>query len=132
MGRRGNGKRPQNLGFTLRALLRYMGRHSLLILTVGILAAISAVANLLGTYMIRPVVNSLAGGDWNALVRGVVLTAAIYGLGVLSAFGYTQVMVRAAESGQWRTVRAAFLIFHSRLPTKPMIPSRPISTQTWR
>ncbi len=91
------GRRPQNLGFTLRALFSYLGRHSLMIGVVGVLAAVSALANLLGTYMIRPVVNSLAGGDWTALIRGVLVTAAIYGAGVLASLGYTQAMVRAAQ-----------------------------------
>lgn len=43
--------------------------------------ALSALANLLGTYMIRPVVNSLAAGSLNTLVLGVAVTAAIYGAG---------------------------------------------------
>ena len=53
--------------------------------------------NLLGTYMIRPVVNSLASGDLSALARGVGLTAAIYAVGVVCSFGYTQTMVKAAQ-----------------------------------
>lgn len=59
MARTPNRKRPKDLRFTLRALFSYLGRHSLLLLTVALLAAVSAGANLLGTYMIRPVVNSL-------------------------------------------------------------------------
>jgi ATP-binding cassette subfamily B multidrug efflux pump len=47
--------------------------------------------------MIRPVVNSLAAGSLNTLVLGVAVTAAIYGAGVLSALGYTQIMVKAAQ-----------------------------------
>ena len=90
-------KRPENLGRTVRSLARYMGRHTVLMVIVGVLAAVSALANLLGTYMIRPIVNSLAGGDGAALVRGVVIAAAIYGTGVLAALGYTQTMVRAAQ-----------------------------------
>ena len=61
------------------------------------LVTISALGNLLGTYMIRPVVNSVGAGDVQALVRGVALTVAIYGVGVLAAFGYTQTMVYAAQ-----------------------------------
>lgn len=57
--------------------------------------ALSALANLLGTYMIRPVVNSLAAGSQH-LVLGVAVTAAIYGAGA-SALGYTQIMVKAAQ-----------------------------------
>ena len=47
--------------------------------------------------MIRPVVNDLVDGDMDALIQGVILTACIYGVGALSALGYTQTMVKAAQ-----------------------------------
>ena len=97
MARQPAGKRPQNLRFAVGELLRYMGRHRLLLFAVAALVTISACANLLGTYMIRPVVNSLAGADISALVRGVAATALIYGVGVLAAWGYTQTMVNMAQ-----------------------------------
>ena len=90
-------KKPKHLRYTLRTFLSYLGRHKFLLLVVAVLVSISAMANLLGTYMIRPVVNSLAAGDWDDLVFGVVLTAGIYIVGVLSAYGYTQTMVKAAQ-----------------------------------
>ena len=96
MARQLSAKRPKDLRFTVSELLGYMGRHRFLLFTVAALVTVSACANLLGTYMIRPVVNSLAGADVSALVRGVVATALIYGAGVLSAFGYTQTMVNMA------------------------------------
>ena len=49
-----------------------------------------------------------------------------------SAAAAAQVMVRAAESVQWRTVWADRLIFHSMEPTKPTTPSRPASIHTSR
>ena len=52
------GKKPRNLWRTVRTLLAYMGRHKFLLLAVAVLVTISALANLLGTYMIRPVVRS--------------------------------------------------------------------------
>lgn len=97
MTRQLSAKRPKDLRFTVSELLGYMGRHRFLLFTVAALVAVSACANLLGTYMIRPVVNSLAGADVSALVRGVAATALIYGAGVLSAFGYTQTMVNMAQ-----------------------------------
>ena len=97
MARTFNGKRPQNLRFTVGALLSYLGRHKFLMLLVALLVTISALANLLGTYMIRPIVNNLAGGGREALVQGVLTAGAIYLTGVLAAFGYTQTMVRAAQ-----------------------------------
>ena len=109
-------KRPENLGRTVRSLARYMGRHTVLMVIVGVLAAVSALANLLGTYMIRPIVNSLAGGDGGALVRGVIIAAAIYGTGVLAALGYTQTMVRAAQKILYDIRRDLF----SHLQTLPL------------
>ena len=97
MARQLSGKKPENLGYTVRTLLSYLGRHKLLLLAVGVLVSVSAVANLLGTYMIRPVVNTLAEGDLAGLVSGVALAAAIFGTGVAAAFGYTQIMARAAQ-----------------------------------
>ena len=97
MAQRPVGKRPKDLLFTLRTLFSYMGRHKFLLLIVAVLVTVSALANLFGTYMIRPVVNHLTSGDIQPLISGVALTAVIFGLGVLSAYGYTQTMVRAAQ-----------------------------------
>ncbi len=97
MARQLSAKKPKHLGYTLRTLLSYMGRHKFLLLAVAVLVTISALANLLGTYMIRPVVNNLATGGMEDLLRGVVLTALIYLTGALAALGYTQTMVKAAQ-----------------------------------
>ena len=90
-------KRPENLWNTLRMLLSYMGRHKFMLLAVAGLVSVSAVANLLGTYMIRPIVNHLAAGDAGLLADGVIITALIFATGALAAWGYTQTMVKAAQ-----------------------------------
>ena len=93
-----NGSRPQDLRHTLGRLFSYLGRHKFLMALVGVLAAVSASANLLGTYMIKPIVNQVVeAGDLSGLFRGVVIAACIYGTGALSTLGYTQIMVRAAQ-----------------------------------
>ena len=91
-----SGKKPKNLKHTLRVFLSYLGRHKKMLAVVAVLVTISAGANLLGTYMIRPVVNGLADGDVHTLLRGVLITALIFGCGALAAYGYTQTMVKAA------------------------------------
>ena len=58
-----SGKKPKNLRHTLHRLLDYMGRHKFLLLIVAVLVTISALANLIGTYMIRPVVNHPGPGE---------------------------------------------------------------------
>ena len=109
-------KKPKNLGYTLRTLLSFLGRHKYLLLLVAVLVVVSALANLLGTYMIRPVVNSLASGRWSDLLRGVLLTAAIYLAGALASLGYTQTMVKAAQKVLFDIRRDLF----SHLQTLPL------------
>ena len=92
-----SGKKPKNLKYTLRTFLSYLGRHKYLLGLVAVLVTVSALANLLGTYMIRPVINAVASGGREELVRGVLTTALIYLAGALAALGYTQTMVKAAQ-----------------------------------
>lgn len=92
-----SGKKPKNLKHTLRVFLSYLGRHKKMLAVVAVLVTISAGANLFGTYMLRPVVNGLADGDVHTLLRGVLITALIFGCGALAAYGYTQTMVKAAQ-----------------------------------
>ncbi|GAA6492479.1 ABC transporter ATP-binding protein [Candidatus Bariatricus faecipullorum] len=91
-------KRPKNLAGTFLHLLHYMGRHKFLLAIVAVLVSVSALANLLGTYMLRPLINRyIVPGDLHGLLLGVLVTAGIYLCGALSAYGYTQTMVRAAQ-----------------------------------
>lgn len=82
---------------TLRIFVSYLGRHKFMLLIVSILVTVSALANLLGTYMIRPVVNNLANGDLHSLAIGVLVAAGIFAIGALAAWGYSQTMVKAAQ-----------------------------------
>ena len=82
---------------TLRIFVSYLGRHKVMLLIVSILVTVSALANLLGTYMIRPVVNNLANGDLHSLAIGVLVAAGIFAIGALAALGYSQTMVKAAQ-----------------------------------
>lgn len=93
-----NRKKPKNLKKTFKNLLSYMGRHKLLLAVVAILVTISAASNLLGTYMLKPLINRyIVPGDLKGLIFGVAVTAVIYLCGVLSAYGYSQTMVKAAQ-----------------------------------
>ena len=89
--------KPENMQHTLRIFVSYLGRHKFMLLIVSILVTVSALANLLGTYMIRPVVNNLANGDLHSLAIGVLVAAGIFAIGALAAWGYSQTMVKAAQ-----------------------------------
>ena len=82
---------------TVGYFLSYMGRHKRMLLVVAVLVSVSALCNLLGTYMIRPVVNGLADGNVSTLLKGVLIAAGIFATGALAAWGYSQTMVKASQ-----------------------------------
>ena len=98
MARQFNGKRPKNLKRTVLKLMGYMGNHKFLLLLVAVLVSVSASAGLAGTYMLKPIVNQyIVPGDVEGLFRAVAFTGMIYLCGVAAAYGYTQIMVVAAQ-----------------------------------
>ena len=79
------GKRPQNLRHTLRRFGDYLGHHKRKLALIGVLTSISALAALIGTYMIRPAVNGILENGSLAYLAGVVaFTAFVYLIGALS------------------------------------------------
>ena len=91
-------RKPKDLVYTVRRLLSYMGRHRIPLLAVAILVIVSVLCNLVGTYMISPVIDGIVGGGGReALVRGVAITALVYAIGVLAALGYSQIMAYSSQ-----------------------------------
>ena len=91
------GKKPENMKKTVGFFLSYMGKHKRMLFVVAALVSVSALCNLLGTYMIRPVVNHLADGNMSSLLKGVLVAAGIFATGALAAWGYSQTMVKASQ-----------------------------------
>lgn len=90
--------RPQNLLGTLSELLSYLLRRKKFLIFVLVLTVFSGLANVLGTYMLRPIVNDyIQNKDMAGLVYGVIMLGSIYLIGALSSWGYSQFMVRLAQ-----------------------------------
>ncbi|MCB5385808.1 ABC transporter ATP-binding protein/permease [Blautia glucerasea] len=92
-----SGRKPENMKRTVGYFLSYMGRHKRMLFVVAVLVSVSALCNLLGTYMIRPVVNGLADGNVRTLLKGVLVAAVIFATGALASWGYSQTMVKASQ-----------------------------------
>lgn len=92
-----SGKKPKDMKKTVHFFLSYMGQHKRMLLVVAVLVSLSALCNLLGTYMIRPVVNHLADKNVFSLLKGVLTAACIFAIGAFSAWGYSQTMVKASQ-----------------------------------
>lgn len=109
-------KRPNNLKGTIKKLLNYMGKHKFLLLIVAILVTLSALANLLGTYMLSPIIDNYTTDRFNELYKPITLEIIIYSIGVLSTFGYTQIMARLAQKVIYELRHDAF----SHMETLPL------------
>lgn len=71
-------KRPKNTKQALRQLFSYMGLHKWMLLFVAVLVVISTGANVLGTYLLKPVINQcILPGDKKGLA------IAIAGMGMM-------------------------------------------------
>ena len=110
-------KKPKDMKYTISRMSGYLGNQRTKLILVVIAVAISVSGNLAGTYMIRPVVNGLLeNGSRLQLMKGVLLTAVIYAVGVSATFAYTQLMARVSQ-------RFVFDIRHdlfSHLETLPL------------
>lgn len=91
-------KRPKNTKKTLLRLLKYLGRHKISMAAVAFLVLVSSGANILGTYLLKPVINRfIEPHDTKGLLTAVLLMALMYATGALATLGYNKLMVRTAQ-----------------------------------
>lgn len=90
--------KPKDLRKTLGFLGGYLKKHKGILFLVAMLTVVSAGANVLGVYLVRPVINGyILPGDLAGLVRMLIFMGFIYLAGAASAYGYTQLMVKTAQ-----------------------------------
>ena len=90
--------RPKNTKKTLKQLFHYLGLHKLYLAAVAVLVLISSLANILGTYLLKPVINNyILPGDIPGLIRTLLWMGGMYLAGVLATYGYNQLMVHTAQ-----------------------------------
>lgn len=94
-----NNKRPQETSGTLKRLINYLGAYRWTLLLVMLLVIISSLANVFGTYMLKPIINdTIATKNLTGLIEKLIILAIIYGVGVLATFMYHQLMVRISQN----------------------------------
>ncbi|WP_320919124.1 ABC transporter ATP-binding protein [Eisenbergiella porci] len=101
--------RPKDKKKTMKKMLHYMGIYKWSMVLVGILVCISSLANILGTYMLKPVINRyILPGNIPGLIRILILMAIMYGFGALATLGYNQLMVHTCQKIVGRIRRDLF------------------------
>ena len=101
--------RPKDRKKTMKKMLHYMGIYKWSVALVALLVCISSLANIIGTYMLKPVINKyILPGDIPGLIRIIVLMAVMYGCGALATLGYNQLMVHTCQKIVGRIRRDLF------------------------
>lgn len=91
-------ERPRDIRKPLKLLWRYMKGHAPALLLIALLVVISAGANVYGTYLLKPAVNDyILPGNLLGLAKFLLFMGAVYLVGVAATFGYSQLMVKAAQ-----------------------------------
>lgn len=91
-------KRPKDTKKTIKHLLVYLGYHKWSFALVALLVFISAGANIMGTYLLKPVINKfIVPGDTTGLIRAVISMGVMYLCGALSTFAYNRLMVVTSQ-----------------------------------
>lgn len=98
MARYAGYKRPKNTKQALKHLLAYMGIHKWMLLLVAVLVVVSTSASVMGTYLLKPVINSLIlPGNVKGLAFAVAGMGGMYLCGALATFAYNRLMVKTAQ-----------------------------------
>ncbi len=98
------GGKPKNTLATINRLLAYIGRDRLKVLFVFACVLVSSLANMAGSYILRPVINNLVAGDRPAeekitfLVIGLLVMAGIYLAGVVCSYLQQRIMVGVSQN----------------------------------
>ena len=91
-------KRPKDTKKTLKHLFAYLGMHKWAFLFVAVLVFISAGANIMGTYLIKPVVNKfITPGDMHGLFKAVTGMGIMYLCGAMATLFYNRLMVKTSQ-----------------------------------
>ncbi len=116
MARIANYNRPKNTKNTLLQMLSYLGRHRWSMLAIALLVTISASANIMGTYLLKPVINTyILPGDLSGLVRMLIYMGIMYGAGALSCLLYNQMMVKLSQQVV-SEIRSDLFVHTQKLP----------------
>ncbi|MBO7357584.1 MAG: ABC transporter ATP-binding protein [Lachnospiraceae bacterium] len=93
-------KKPQNAGGTIKRLLSYMKEDRWKLILVVFLVILYSVTSLAGSYILRPVINSITDGSGtvSTLLQGILGMAAIYMVSVVAQYMQMRIMVNVSQN----------------------------------
>ena len=116
-------EKPKNTKKTLTRLLSYVTQKKALLVIVFILVIISSAANIIGTYILTPIINEIGNmldtgsSDFSNIIKYLVFLGLIYLCGLLSQYAYSRVMINLAH-GTLNVLRKDLFNHLQELPLK--------------
>ena len=124
-------RRPDDAKKTIGRILSYLGNYKYLLILVAFCIIVSALANVAGTYFLKPIINNyivpLIGQenpDLSGFISTLLLMGAIYLVGVIAAYTYNRIMMNIT-AGTLNVInvessgRAKSIIFMESLMSSP-------------
>ena len=93
------GGKPKNAGKTIKRLLSYIQEEKYKLALVFTCVIINTIAMLAGSYMLRPIINSLTSenGSADKLLHSLVIMACIYAVGIVAQYLQSRVMIGISQ-----------------------------------
>ncbi len=103
-GRNRMGGKPGNVGKTIKRLLSYIQQDTPKLIIVLICVISNTAAMLAGSYMLRPIINSLTSADGSVekLLSSIFLMAGIYGVGIVAQYLQSRIMIGISQGAIFR------------------------------
>lgn len=103
-GRNRMGGKPGNAGKTIKRLLSYIQQDTPRLIIVFVCVIANTAAMLAGSYMLRPIINSLTSADGSVekLLSSIFLMAGIYGVGIVAQYLQSRIMIGISQGAIFR------------------------------
>lgn len=111
--------KPQNAGKTIRRLFSYIGKDKWKLVIVIFCIVISTIANLAGSYMLRPVINTLVSEDGSkeTLLRSLIKMGAIFAVGIIAQYLQLRIIISVSQNAL-KKLRDELFCKIEKLPVK--------------
>lgn len=96
-------EKPKNTKKTLLRLLSYVTQKKALLILVFVLVLFSSFANIIGTYLLTPIINEIGNmlqtgsRDFTVIIRYLCVLAFIYICGALAQYTYSRLMLNVSQ-----------------------------------
>lgn len=99
-------RKPKDTKNTIKRIMGYLSNYKIHILFVALFVVISSFAGVIGTYLLKPIIDNyivpfigMENPDLSGFLGIILLLAVVYVIGALCSYGYSRIMVKvAAES----------------------------------